>query len=125
MQQTDFYTGSLPTLFFIHVPRTAGTIMRAILKREYLPEECIELYDHEDQNRFKALPSKEKPDSRVILGHFPYGRRGPYERPSSYLTVIRDPVARVLSLFIFQSSKSEQQETPEAGKQHRYIHQRP
>jgi hypothetical protein len=39
---------------------------------------------------------------RGVLGHFPFGLHGRLTRPSTYVTMLRDPVSRVVSLYNFQ-----------------------
>lgn len=48
---------------------------------------------------FLALPAERRSALRFVAGHFEYGIHEWLARPSWYVTVVRDPVSRVRSLF--------------------------
>jgi len=88
---------------FLHVPKAAGTTLQRIIERNYRPEETYSIDgSHGDRvdaslERLRALPDAEKRRLRMIKGHMAFGIHAAMPQPSSYITVLRDPVARVVS----------------------------
>ena len=48
---------------------------------------------------FEALPAETRRRYSLVVGHFPFGLHRRIPRPSRYVTVVRDPVERVVSLY--------------------------
>lgn len=96
---------SLPgerALVFLHNFRCAGNALTSMLFEEFGPEIVFRyglLGDH--TNDFDAFLSA-APDRRYrfFLGHFCFGVHRHIDRPVSYLTNIRDPLERVVSLLL-------------------------
>jgi hypothetical protein len=88
---------------FLHVPKAAGTTLQRIMERNYRPEETYNIDgSHGDRvdaslARLRALPEAEKRRIRMIKGHMAFGIHEAMPQPSFYVTVLRDPVARVVS----------------------------
>ncbi|KAF8110307.1 hypothetical protein N665_0085s0036 [Sinapis alba] len=84
-------------LFFLHVPRTGGrTYFNCFLRKLYdNAEECPRSYD-----KLRFDPRKEK--CKLLATHDDYSLMAmlPRER-TSVMTIVRDPVARVLSTYEF------------------------
>ncbi|EOA36903.1 hypothetical protein CARUB_v10011453mg [Capsella rubella] len=84
-------------LFFLHVPRTGGrTYFHCFLRKLYdSSEECPRSYD-----KLHFNPRKEK--CKLLATHDDYSLMAklPRER-TSVMTIVRDPVARVLSTYEF------------------------
>ena len=91
------------TLIFLHIPKTAGTSIRKIFERFYDEKEIYPIYTKvsgmNDMNDFKALPDAEKMKIKVFFGHVSFGLHNYIPRPCHYVTILRDPVEKVLSLF--------------------------
>ena len=93
------------TLLFLHIPKTAGSSLRNALSQVYLPTAQLYLYDAPgpgrtmDLDTFEALAPEERSKPRFIAGHFYFGLHTTIPRPAMYVTVIRDPVERVASLY--------------------------
>ncbi|NEO52712.1 MAG: methyltransferase domain-containing protein [Okeania sp. SIO3B5] len=84
----------------IHVPKTAGTTFKKVLRQIYHPEEIFFDYPHKGDFRHKMLINP-KPEVKVIHGHFP-GNKYDYKFPE-YRKIIwlRDPIKRLISLYFF------------------------
>jgi hypothetical protein len=88
---------------FLHVPKAAGTTLQRIIERNYTPAETYSIDgSHGDRvdaslERLRALPDEEKRRLRMIKGHMAFGIHEAMPQPSSYITVLRDPVTRVVS----------------------------
>jgi hypothetical protein len=89
-----------PVLCFVHIPKTAGTTLNAILIRQYSTRNIFVLTknrpDHLPES-FKQFGRRKRNRYRVIKGHFPYGFHEVLDRPYLYMTLFRNPVDRVIS----------------------------
>lgn len=92
-----------PVLLHLHIPRTAGTALRKALQTSFTPEQCYRLSDG------KKLVSEreENPDLferiKFVSGHFSFGIHRFFDS-SIYLVILREPLARVRSLFAYVST---------------------
>lgn len=94
--------GELPKLFFFHIPKCAGTSLWNALGDIYGPRRVFAVSEERSQRRFHAMTSARASRYHVFGGHgwLPDYREklsgiDSYQR----LTVVRDPVARVLSAY--------------------------
>ena len=92
------------TLLFMHIPKTAGTALRFALQSAYEPAEWAAIYEGAPEGRltreeFERLPSEVKRPLAMVFGHFRYGIHESLTQPSRYITVLRDPIDRVASLY--------------------------
>ncbi|MEM8722327.1 MAG: sulfotransferase family 2 domain-containing protein [Cyanobacteria bacterium P01_G01_bin.39] len=100
---------SSPIVIFLHIPKAAGTTLRDILYRRY---EKGHIYELDGQNfvqsieDFKQLPAKEKDEIRLLMGHMYFGLHEYLSSPSTYITMLRNPVKKVISYYHFISRKS-------------------
>ncbi|NEQ41296.1 MAG: methyltransferase domain-containing protein, partial [Okeania sp. SIO3I5] len=84
----------------IHVPKTAGTTFKKVLRQIYHLEEIFFDYPHRGDLRHNML-TKPKPGIKVIHGHFPgnkYDSKFPEYRKIIWL---RNPIKRLISLYFF------------------------
>lgn len=90
-------------LFFVHIPKTAGTSMIAILDAQYRPEEIFPHHHFVRRRDFEAFTPRQLARFRMIRAHLP---AGPGSLVYEYLaqtpvciTMLRHPVARMISLY--------------------------
>ena len=94
-----------PTLLFMHIAKTGGTSVRRSLANAYDKRERAFVYDPGDlrgavsRDQFPELPAEVRARLRLVIGHFPFGLHAYIDRPFRYVTVVRDPVDRVVSLY--------------------------
>jgi hypothetical protein len=86
-----------PILVFVHVRKTAGTTLRRIIRRQY-PRGTVWESDNDTPPR---LSPEMFAGMRVLQGHFPFGIHARLPRPVTYITLLRDPVERALSVYYF------------------------
>lgn len=90
------------TVIFIHIPRTAGVSLDAILERQYNPAKIYSLYSQEKLDEFNKLSEKKKANIQLLNGHFmSYGIHERLPNPSTYITMMREPIDRVISHYYF------------------------
>jgi len=92
-------------LIFLHVPKAAGSTLTPIIHRQYDDEEIhhisVEPSVPESVEAFTTLPPTERDDIRCLTGHGPFGLHEYLEGPTEYITMLRDPVERVLSGYYY------------------------
>lgn len=89
-----------PLLVFVHVPKTAGVTFSAILENIYRSR-IYSIYGTAELAKFQQLSESERGRYNLLQGHFPYGIHAYVPQPVRYITFLRDPVARVISLYYF------------------------
>lgn len=79
---------------FIHIPKTAGSSFRNIIKREYSPAKMLSCaipkeLDYSTQKKWE-----------ILTGHFPFGIHEKFNLDNfAYLTILREPISRVISFY--------------------------
>jgi Galactose-3-O-sulfotransferase len=108
--------GDRPTVIFLHIGKTAGTTMRRILRRQYRQSEILLIRNREIRARggepgrpnreqtleyFAGLPERERARPRLIIAHTIFGLHRSVPRPSTYVTLLRDPVSLTISQYFY------------------------
>ena len=103
-----------PVVLYLHIPKAGGTTLG-----EYVYNQSRAPEDHDEgllsagvlflpYGFFKEpdlevpeyiRPALARPDLRAVLGHFWFGIHEHVGRPWTYVTLLRDPVERVVSLY--------------------------
>jgi hypothetical protein len=87
-------------LIFLHNLKTGGTTLRSILARQYRGDQICILGRLNDVSAIKP-EMVDDASLRVIEGHVPYGLHAWLPRPAVYVSLLRDPVERIVSLYQF------------------------
>ena len=94
-------------IIFLHVPKTAGTTLNRLIEWEYPISQMYSvdpvLFEWSAKHLWK-LPKQRLAKTRMFKGHMLFGLHEVLPQPSTYITVLRNPVERVLSLFRFLKS---------------------
>ena len=103
-QTTVTMTETPPTTIFVHILKTAGTTLNAIIERHFPPQRTFATFPvrhHPDGSidGFMQLTEQEKAQIDVLYGHMSYGLHAHLPRPARYLTILRNPVDRVISRY--------------------------
>lgn len=91
------------TVVFLHIPKAAGTTLHDVLERQYARDRIYNVIGPRDVriDAFRALPVDERRRYRLIKGHMHFGLHELIPNPTTYITVLRDPVDRVLSHYFY------------------------
>ena len=93
-------------LIFLHIPKTAGTTLKRVIERQYSVSEIGKCYYQkriktlqEAIDRIHALPKEQSDAIKIVVGHVGFGVHEHLPWPCSYITMLRDPIDRVISSY--------------------------
>jgi len=98
------------TVIFLHIPKTGGTTFHKILERNYARNETLTFdgFRHRTEiESFAELPERQRARYRLIKGHLHFGFHRFVEGKSTYVTFLREPIARALSFYSYVRSHSD------------------
>jgi hypothetical protein len=91
-------------LIFVHIPKTAGTSLRHVLRKQYGRERmtnvralCTETLD----TRMQAANRERLGRDHVLLGHMIYGAHRHLSGSPTYMSMVREAVDRVVSDYYY------------------------
>lgn len=91
-------------LIQLHLPKTGGTTLSSMIKHAFPKHQRSVNGDGESYDGLSLLTVKRLPRHiRYFSGHFPFGVHELAEGSVKYITILRHPVARVVSIFHFIS----------------------
>jgi hypothetical protein len=106
-QQSASSNGSAEAVIFLHLPKTAGTTLNRLIEWEYPLGEMYSVDPVLFEWSFAHLRNLSKRrlrKTRMFKGHMLFGLHEVLPQPATYITVLRNPVERVLSAFYFMRS---------------------
>lgn len=111
MNQLNHKTDKDSTVIFTHIPKTAGTSLRHIVQSQFQPHQVFEFYNLRTQppkvlkgiEKYRGLSQTRKAAIEFVSGHVGFGLHEFLQRPCTYITVLRDPIERVISYYYFLS----------------------
>jgi len=97
-------TGHRRAIIFIHLPKCGGTTLSRIIEWEYSPLRIFSVdpsFFRWSYYRLTKWSARRLAQIEVFKGHMPFGLHELLPQPATYITVLRDPVERVMSEYYF------------------------
>jgi hypothetical protein len=88
-------------LLSLHIPKTAGSTLLNALSSWYPEQQRLIVHEGKDEPGLETLSAEQREGLGFVHGHFTYGIHELFDRPSSYICFLRDPVDRLISLYYF------------------------
>ena len=86
---------------YIHIPKAAGSTLRNVIGPHFRESEKYIVRDDipGDRKRFESMTDEQKMGIGLLFGHISYGWHNMVPQRCRYMTVLRNPVERVPSLY--------------------------
>jgi hypothetical protein len=107
--------------YYLHIPKTAGTTFTAYLDKHFADNEIFP-YKVWDEVLEDIHSRPDLSNYKLVRGHFGYGMYRYYDTPPLTITILRDPVERVISLFHHIKLESENYRNMEKHGSRKYSH---
>lgn len=94
------------SVLFLHIPKTGGTTLRSIISRQYPANSTYEIANPINEHiiDFREMSAAERLRFKVMQGHMSYGLHEFMSHDYAYITMLRDPLRRVVSDYAFVTS---------------------
>jgi hypothetical protein len=92
-------------LYFVHLPKTAGSTLRPVIARQYWPAQVLNLRQEQLEMQLRSLKPVQHQNARLLSGHFFYGLHTRFDGPYTYATILRHPISRLISSYHYNQHK--------------------
>ena len=99
------------TVIFLHIPKAAGMTLSRIIERQHRPTSIFTISGIRagiSIDDFKKLPEARRRKIKALKGHMWFGLHEFLPQPSTYMTMLRDPVDRIVSHYYFALRRESQ-----------------
>jgi Sulfotransferase family len=103
-----------PVIIFQHIPKTAGTTLRYIIQYQFPASAICELYGSSGSpaqriDKLQNLSEFQSKKIKIINTHVGFGLHNYLRQPYTYITFLREPVSRAISMYYYyQKTKNPQ-----------------
>lgn len=93
-------------LIFLHIPKAGGTTLLNVIERQYKRRQVLMLYNTyyrkplDSITQIESYARKSRAGYHMIVGHFGYGVNAGLGNQYRYISMVRDPVQRVISNYL-------------------------
>lgn len=103
MDKSQLNNQNPQSVLFLHLPKTAGTTLINIITRQYRPREIYSfgIIVQDSIAQLEAMDAAERAKIRMLIGHMGYGLHELLAPPTTYFTILREPIDRVISFYHF------------------------
>jgi hypothetical protein len=93
---------------FLHLPKTAGSTLRRIIEWQYGADAVWTIGEPTSAaiDQLVQLPRRRLDAIRAVVGHFPFGLHNLLPWPVAYVTLVREPVDRIVSHYYYAERTS-------------------
>lgn len=81
-------------LYYLHIPKTAGTSFTNVIRTQFVPDA---IYQPNSIQEFLNTPPEVVNRTRFLVGHLVYDLKPVFTQTPIYITMLRDPVERTIS----------------------------
>jgi hypothetical protein len=95
-------TKQVRSVIFLHIPKTAGSTLNGIIDHQFKRTATFTRHPHFSQefnDEFKKLSEAQRERIRLVKGHMFFGLHEFLPQPAAYITMLRDPVDRIISYY--------------------------
>lgn len=92
-------------VIFLHIPKTGGMTMRQLLNHHYDQQHIFKYPARKPIQAIQALTTAERSDIECVYGHLRFGVHRHFPGSSTYITLLRDPLDRLLSMYYYVRSR--------------------
>ncbi|WP_353930095.1 sulfotransferase family 2 domain-containing protein [Okeanomitos corallinicola TIOX110] len=101
-------------IIFIHIQKTAGLSVQKMIRRRYGSSFFQRIANKVDTKINRVSPPKSLKEKMLscqfsdcyFMGHFCYGVHEFLPQPSKYITFLREPISRLLSLYFYSKANT-------------------
>lgn len=91
-------------VIFLHIPKAAGSTLLHIVRRQYNPSSIFDIDGKnplESIKQFKLLQKNKTEATQAVMGHMYFGAHEFLPQSSTYITMLRDPIERIISFYYY------------------------
>jgi hypothetical protein len=97
------------TIIFVHVPKTGGMSFGPVITRNFPRKSVIQTNGTlaSCAEQLSRLPEKTRAEIQCLYGHVPFGLHNWLSHPATYITLLRNPVDRLVSAYYYSLRRPE------------------
>ena len=96
-----------PCTVYIHIPKTGGQTLRKFISNQYRPNQRYDINldrTYKEIAALREIPKEDRAYIRFTTGHMPIGIHKLLPTPTRYISMVREPLSRLLSAYNYAYS---------------------